>query len=187
MEHVRSRLQELPRRWREGRRRRYAPHLQEVEHSPHDLWGWAERISIIGLFCLALGYTAFVTQSVLVPIVLAWVVGTILLPLIEDGARRGIPRALAVVVVTLAALLIILSIIGLLSTPLAYWVGRTAELGALIKQKLQLLSQPMALLDEIGKALAEVSGAPSSIHFLITARSASGIFGPFGGMNGSSR
>ena len=137
---------------------RYAPHLQEVEHSPHDLWGWAERISIIGLFCLALGYTAFVTQSVLVPIVLAWVVGTILLPLIEGAVRRGIPRALAVVVVTLAALFIILSIIGLLSTPLAYWVGRTAELGALIKQKLQLLSQPMALLDEIGKALAEVSG-----------------------------
>src|SRR5688572_15804858 len=158
MEHVRSRLQELPRRWREGRRMRYAPHLQEVEHSPHDLWGWAERISIIGLFCLALGYTAFVTQSVLVPIVLAWVVGTILLPLIEGAVRRGIPRALAVVVVTLAALFIILSIIGLLSTPLAYWVGRTAELGALIKQKLQLLSQPMALLDEIGKALAEVSG-----------------------------
>ena len=158
MEHARSRLQELPRRWREGRRRRYAPHLQEVEHSPHDLWGWAERISIIGLFCLALGYTAFVTQSVLVPIILAWVVGTILLPLIEDAVRRGIPRALAVVVVTLAALFIILSIIGLLSTPLAYWVGRTAELGALIKQKLQLLSQPMALLDEIGKALTEVSG-----------------------------
>ncbi len=158
MEHARSRLQELPRRWREGRRVQYEPHLQKVEHSPHDLWAWAERISIIGLFCLALGYTAFVTQSVLVPIVLAWVVGTILLPLIEDAARRGIPRALAVVVVTLAALLIILSIIGLLSTPLAYWVGRTAELGALIKQKLQLLSQPMALLDEIGKALAEVSG-----------------------------
>ena len=158
MQHARSRLQELPRRWREGRRRRYAPHLQEVEHSPHDLWGWAERISIIGLFCLALGYTAFVTQSVLVPIILAWVVGTILLPLIEDAVRRGIPRALAVVVVTLAALFIILSIIGLLSTPLAYWVGRTAELGALIKQKLQLLSQPMALLDEIGKALTEVSG-----------------------------
>ena len=99
MQHARSRLQELPRRWREGRRRRYAPHLQEVEHSPHDLWGWAKRISIIGLFCLALGYTAFVTQSVLVPIILAWVVGTILLPLIEDAARRGIPRALAVVVV----------------------------------------------------------------------------------------
>ena len=30
-----------------------------------------------------------------------------------------------------------------------------------------------------------VSGAPPSIHFLMTARSASGIFGPFGGMFGS--
>ena len=46
MEHLRSRLRAIP-----------------------DLWGWAERIPIVGLFCLALGYTAYVTQIVLVPIV----------------------------------------------------------------------------------------------------------------------
>ena len=92
------------------------------------------------------------------PIVLAWVVGTILVPLIDVAVRRGVPRSLAVILVTVVALLVILSIVGLLSTPLAYWIGRTAELGALIKQKLQLLSQPLALFDEIAKALAEIAG-----------------------------
>jgi predicted PurR-regulated permease PerM len=124
----------------------------------HDVWAWAERLSIVGLFCLALGYTAYLTQSVLVPIVLAWVAGTILAPLVDELVRRGLPRPVAVVLVTIVALLIILSIVGLLSTPLTYWVGKTAELGALIKQKLQLLSQPMAFFDEIAKALAEFSG-----------------------------
>ena len=152
-------LHGLPKRGREGRRIAYAPQLQDAQPASHDVWAWAERISIVGLFCLALGYTAYLTQSILVPIVLAWVAGTILAPLVDEVVKRGLPRPVAVLLVTVVALLIILSIVGLLSTPLTYWVGKTAELGALIKQKLQLLSQPMALFDEIGKALAEVSGS----------------------------
>ena len=153
----------LPKLRREGRRIAYAPQLQDAQPASHDIWAWAERISIVGLFCLALGYTAYLTQSVLVPIVLAWVAGTILAPLVDEVVRRGLPRPVAVVLVTIVALLIILSIVGLLSTPLTYWVGKTAELGALIKQKLQLLSQPMALFDEIAKALAEVSGSSTQL------------------------
>ena len=60
---------------------------------------------------------------------------------------------------TLIDMLFVVALIGLLSTPLTYWIGRTSELGSLIKQKMQLLSQPMALFDEISKALAEVSGS----------------------------
>jgi len=119
MEHLRSRLRAVPDRRSKIGKNAYV----------FDLWRWAERISIVGLFSLALGYTAYVTQSVLVPIVLAWVLGTILLPLVEAAARHGVPRALAVVVVALASLVVILGIIGLLSTPLTYWIGRTTELG----------------------------------------------------------
>ncbi len=42
-----------------------------------DRWTWAARIFQIGLFVLALGYTVYVTQSVVVPIILSWVVATI--------------------------------------------------------------------------------------------------------------
>jgi hypothetical protein len=50
----------------------------------------------------------------------------------------------AVIATATVALLILLAIIGLLSTPFAYWIGRTAELAQLIKGKLQLLNQPLA-------------------------------------------
>lgn len=50
---------------------------------PSDWWTWAARISQIGLFVLALGYTVYVTQSVAVPIILSWVVATIFLPIID--------------------------------------------------------------------------------------------------------
>ena len=89
-----------------------------------DRWTWAARISQIGLFVLALGYTVYVTQSVVVPIILAWVVATIFLPIIDLLERRGVPRTLIVVILILALLAVVLTLIELLSVPLTYWGGR---------------------------------------------------------------
>jgi len=60
---------------------------------------------------------------------------------------------LAAVVVTLLLVMLIVSLLVLLSTPVAYWLGRATEIGALIKQKLQTMTQPLALLEEVQKAL----------------------------------
>jgi hypothetical protein len=35
-------------------------------------WVWAERISVIGLFTLAVGYTLFAVHELFVPVVTAW-------------------------------------------------------------------------------------------------------------------
>ena len=77
---------------------------------------------------------------------------------------------MAVIATATVALLILLAIIGLLSTPFAYWIGRTAELAQLIKGKLQLLNQPLAVFDEIANALSGISGGPapaptSNVHY----------------------
>jgi predicted PurR-regulated permease PerM len=141
-----------------------------LNRAPLDAWGWAERVSVIGLFALAICYTAFVIQEILVPVVLAWVIGAILRPIVEWAERWGVPRIVAVITAAIVALLIVLCIIGLLSTPFAYWIGRTTELAALIKEKLQLLSHPLAIFDTINHALLEISGgsAPSSAPSLDT-------------------
>src|SRR5499427_10498745 len=133
-----------------------------------DAWVWAERISVIGLFTLAVGYTLFVVQDLFVPVVTAWVMGAILRPIAEAGERLGVPRVVAVIATATVALMLLLAIVGLLSTPLAYWIGHTRELAQLIKGKLQLLNQPLAVFDEIAHALSGVSGGPesaSSVHY----------------------
>ena len=127
-----------------------------------DAWVWAERISVIGLFTLAVGYTLFVVHELFVPVVTAWVTGAILRPIVESAERHGVPRVLAVIATATVALLILFAIMGLLSTPLAYWIGRTAELAQLIKGKLQLLNQPLAIVDELAHALSGISGGPAS-------------------------
>src|SRR5262245_28838805 len=140
-----------------------APHLEAGAASGSlDAWVWAERISMIGLFTLAVGYTLFVVHELFVPVVTAWVMGAILRPVVELAERHGVPRVVAVIATATFALLLLLAVMGLLSTPLAYWIGRTTELAELIKGKLQLLNQPLAIVDEIAHALSGVSNGPAA-------------------------
>ena len=69
-------------------------------------WNWAVRISVVGLFVLALVVIAFRMASVVVPVVLAWVVAMVLLPVVDSLERRGLSRALT------STVLVILLIVG---------------------------------------------------------------------------
>jgi hypothetical protein len=53
-------------------------------------WNWAVRISVVGLFVLALAVVAFKMASVVVPVVLAWVVAMVLLPVVDGLERAGL-------------------------------------------------------------------------------------------------
>ena len=72
------------------------------------------------------------------------------------------PRVVAVLAVTTALLVLIVSLLLLLSTPVTYWLGRATELGVLVKQKLQTMNQPLALLDEVRKALNAIAAGGTS-------------------------
>lgn len=143
---------------------RFVPRIQGVEEAdrPVDIGALAERISIVGLFVLALGVATYVAQAVLVPILLAWVIATILYPVVGRLMGLGLPQVPAAVLVALAFLALTLCLIGAFSLPLAYWFGRTAELGELVRSKVQLVTEPLALFDELSKALGEVVGVGHS-------------------------
>src|SRR5215471_10766405 len=104
------------------------PTLDSVES-----WNWAVRISVVGLFVLALAVIAFKMASVVVPVVLAWVVAMVLLPVIDGLERRGLSRALTSIVVVILLIASIMVIVGVLTVPLTYWLRRGSELGALFK------------------------------------------------------
>jgi len=129
------------------------PMLDSVER-----WNWAVRISVVGLFVVALVVIAFRMASVVVPVVLAWVVAMVLLPVVDGLERRGLSRTLTSIVLVILLIASIMVIVGVLTVPLTYWVGRAGELGALLKERLQTLGNPFAFFDEIGNALSQVTG-----------------------------
>lgn len=116
----------------------------------------AAMFSTVGLFVIAMLWCAYVARPVIVPVVLAWVIATIVLPLVTWLSERGIPRVVAAIMVTVLLVLCIVSLLLLLSTPLAYWIGRASEVGALLKTKLQSMNQPIALLQEIQRSLSVI-------------------------------
>jgi predicted PurR-regulated permease PerM len=133
------------------------PVLDSVES-----WNWAVRISVVGLFVLALAGIAYSMASVVVPVLLAWVVAMVLLPVVDGLERRGLSRALTSTVLVILLIASMMVIVGVLTVPLTYWVGRTSELGALLKERLQTLGNPLAFFEEISNALSQVTGEDQS-------------------------
>lgn len=121
-----------------------------------DPWMRAAQVSMVGLFVIALLWCGYVAQPVIVPVMLGWAIATIVLPLVKHIEKRGVPRVLAAIAVTVLLVALIVSLLALLSTPVAYWLGRATEIGALIKEKLQMVNQPLALLGELQKALSVI-------------------------------
>jgi predicted PurR-regulated permease PerM len=122
-----------------------------------DPWARAAQIALIGLFIIALLWCAYVARAVIVPVLLAWVIATIMLPVVRWLEQHRLPRVLAVLLVTITLLALIAGLLTLLSTPIAVWLARASELTVLIKQKLQTISQPLALLEEARKSLSAVT------------------------------
>ena len=129
-----------------------------------DAWLRASQIALVGMFVIAVLWCAYVAQPVLVPVLLAWAIATIVLPIVKWIEGRGVPRVLAAISVTLLLFLVIISLLALLSTPVAYWLGRATEIGALIKQKLQSMGQPLVLFEELQKALNAIGSGDSTLR-----------------------
>lgn len=127
-----------------------------------DPWERASHVALIGLFVIAVLWCTYVASPVIVPVMLAWVIATIALPVVTWLTKRKVPRVLAVIGVTLTLVVVIVGLLMMLSTPVTLWLGRATELSVLIKQKLQTMSQPLALLEEARKALNGIAAGGSA-------------------------
>ncbi len=139
----------------EGSRRQQRP----AAFPPADVWMRATQLATVGLFVLALLWSAHVGQPVLVPVLLAWVIATILLPIVNFMQERKVPRVLTAILLTAALVAVISCVLVLLGAPASNWLGRATELRLILQEKLQMMSQPFALLDEVKKTLSSITGS----------------------------
>ena len=125
-------------------------------------WRRASQVAVIIIAVVAVLWSAYVSQPILVPVLLAWTVATIVEPILKRLCNAGVPRGLAAVGVTLLVLLAIGILLFVLSTPLVYWLGRASYIGALIREKLESFSQPLAFLQELQKGLSALGSGEGS-------------------------
>ena len=126
--------------------------------SAAETWTLIAHVSVTGLFALAVLAALYLMRDVVVPVILAWVVANILLPVVAWIERQGVHRVPAVILVTLAFVMVLLAIATLLSLPLTYWLGRANELGEMIRERLAAMSGPLDFLREVIGAVTQATG-----------------------------
>ena len=106
-------------------------------------------IALVGLLVIAVIAVLFFAKAFFLPVVMAFVVGTMLSPAAGFLERYKIPRPLGSVLIVLAVGALGAFILGLIASPMVEWSGRLPELGARLKEKLHVFDPVLALWQEL--------------------------------------
>src|SRR6478609_504572 len=117
-------------------------------------------VSLLVICVIAVLYAA---KAFFLPIVMVFIVGTMLSPAASFLERRRIPRAVAAVLIVTTVGAGATFMIGLIASPVMEWSGKLPELGALLREKLHVFDRPLALWQELQSMLGG-SGALASFQ-----------------------
>jgi len=115
-------------------------------------------IALVGLLLIALVTVLYFAKAFFLPVVMAFVVGTMLSPAAGFMERHRIPRSLGAVLIVIAVTALGAFIIGLIATPAMEWSSRLPELAARLKDKLHVFDRPLALWQEFQTMLGGSEG-----------------------------
>lgn len=101
--------------------------------------------ALVSLLIITVVAVLYVAKAFFLPIVTAFIVGTMLSPAATFLEKRGIPRALSAVLIVTGATGGLAFIVGLISAPLMDWTNRLPELGKLLKDRLHVFDRPLAM------------------------------------------
>ena len=109
--------------------------------------------ALVGLLVICIIAGLYLAKAFFLPIVMAFIVGTMLSPAASFLERCRIPRALAAVLIVAAAGAGVTFMVGLIASPAMEWSSKLPELGALLKEKLHVFDRPLALWQELQSML----------------------------------
>lgn len=104
---------------------------------------------LISLLVICVVAVLYLAKAFFLPVVAAFVVGTMLSPAAGFLERHRIPRAVSAVLIVTAVGAGVALIVGLISSPLMEWSNRLPELGSLLKDKLHVFDRPLVLWQQL--------------------------------------
>ncbi len=119
-------------------------------------------ISLVSLLIITIVAVLYVAKAFFLPVVTAFIVGTMLAPAAGYLERHKIPRAISAVLVVALACLGVAFMVSLIAAPLVEWSSKLPELGSILKEKLQLFDRPLALWRQLQAALGGAEELPGA-------------------------
>jgi len=105
--------------------------------------------ALVALLVIVVVAVLYLAKAFFLPVVMAFVVGTMLSPAASFLERYKIPRAVGAVLIVVTVAAAAAFMVGLISSPLMEWSTRLPELGARLKDKLHVFDRPLALWQEL--------------------------------------
>jgi predicted PurR-regulated permease PerM len=127
--------------------------------SVNNMWASAGQGATIGIFLVLLGVFLYFGRAILLPILAAAVLALTLAPLVKAARRLGIPTWVTAIVILLFGFGALSLGAVALARPVSEWIARAPEIGASVRQKLAVLDQPLAALQQLQTTLFGDSGA----------------------------
>jgi predicted PurR-regulated permease PerM len=109
--------------------------------------------ALVALLVICIVTVLYAAKAFFLPVVMAFVVGTMLSPAASYLERRRIPRSVAAVLIVAAVGAGVAFIVGLISAPLMQWSTHLPELAAQLKEKLHVFDRPLALWQDLQSML----------------------------------
>ncbi|MBR0843064.1 AI-2E family transporter [Bradyrhizobium liaoningense] len=118
-------------------------------------------LALAGLLVIAIVTVLYVGKAFFLPVVMAFVTGTMLSPAASFLERCKVPRALGAVLIVIAVTTVVTFVVALIASPAMEWSSRLPELGAQLKDKLHVFDRPLALWRELQTMVGGSEGLPS--------------------------
>jgi predicted PurR-regulated permease PerM len=114
-------------------------------------------VSLTGFFVLAIFYTLYFARDFILPILLAWILSSLLAPIVRFFKRVRIPEPLT-------ALFLILALLGTISLgayrlfdPAAEWIQRAPQSLSGVRAKVQRILRPVQGVQETTKEIEKIT------------------------------
>jgi predicted PurR-regulated permease PerM len=105
--------------------------------------------ALVALLIISVAAVLYAAKAFFLPVVTAFVVGTMLAPAAGYLERHRVPRALSAVLIVSAVCAGLTFMVALISSPLLQWSTRLPDLGSLLKEKLHVFDRPLALWQQL--------------------------------------
>jgi predicted PurR-regulated permease PerM len=116
--------------------------------------------ALVGLLVITVVAVLWAAKAFFLPVVMAFIVGTMLSPAAGFLERHRIPRAVSAILIVTAVGAGAAFMVGLISSPLMEWSNRLPELGSLLRDKLHIFDRPLLLWQELQGMLGGSDTAP---------------------------
>jgi predicted PurR-regulated permease PerM len=121
-------------------------------------------IALVGLLVIAITTVLYFGKAFFLPVVMAFVVGTMLSPAASLLERWRIPRSIGAVLIVLTVTALGTFIVGLIASPAIEWSSRLPELTGQLKDKLHIFDRPLALWHELQISLGGSDALTSNLQ-----------------------